>query len=664
MSLPAAWAEFHPSMATRRRSESSSRSRKPAGRKRPAVILVAPPRSGAGLLAHVLAGAEGWAASGLSPVQLEDRAASLGAAERGFGSHELPAAEPGAAEVVRELVRETSAGAVTIDWNPRLSLRIGLLAAALPDARFVVVGRRMEPAVASLVEVWRSRRLASLPDLPGWWGEPWAFPLVEGWRDLIGQALPLVCLSQWAGIAAVIQRDLGAIPPDRWTVASFEALLADPAAEVAGVIQRLGLDWPGTVPGELPRLGGQSPAASLAATLAEITERLPAVRPTVDGYRGFLEAARPGIPWPEPLPAPPAAPRSRSLSSTGTPFAYSHSPSVSELLEKVGATLAITTYKTGHLLLARSAQGKINAEVNPVQRAMGVAVAGRKLAVGAVETIHSYAANTTVAAAVQGPVSVDAVYLPRSVVHTGEILVHEMAYGGDGQLYFVNTRFSCICRLDLDHSFVPVWRPPWVSALAAEDRCHLNGLAMVDGVPRYVTALARSDELQGWRAHKGTAGVVAELPDGRVVAEGLAMPHSPRWHAGRLWILESGRGTLATIDPENGRVETVATLPGFTRGLAFIGRYALVGLSQVRETVFAELPITSGASERFCGIAVVDTDTGQTVGVLRFGSAVQEIFDVAVVPFAWPTMLDVGPLTLNTFVVPDRDLPQVVQPGG
>jgi uncharacterized protein (TIGR03032 family) len=138
------------------------------------------------------------------------------------------------------------------------------------------------------------------------------------------------------------------------------------------------------------------------------------------------------------------------------------------------------------------------------------------------------------------------------------------------------------------------------------------------------------------------------------------MPHSPRWHRNRLWVLESGRGTLATVDPESGRVETVATLPGFTRGLAFIGRYALVGLSQVRETVFSELPITQGASERWCGVAVVDTETGAIVGAMRFSAAVQEIFDVAVLPFVWPTLLESGPLTMNTFVVPDRDLAELV----
>ena len=630
---------------------------------RPAVIVVAPPRCGAGLVARLLAVAPGWGPSGLSGVQLEDRAAGLAVEQRGYESHRLSPDDAEAIATVRELVQETSATECTVDWNPRLMLRVGLVAEALPEARFLVVSRRIEPAVVSLTEAWRSRKYAVLADLPGWWGEPWSFPLVEGWRDQIGRPLPLVCLAQWTAIAAAIQADLESLPRDRWAVASFEGLLADPAAEIAAALDGWNLAWPGSLPEELPRDGGPTPAATVVHVLPEIIEGLPAVQATVDEYRALLESARPGLPWPEPQFQLPAVPEARSISSTGTPFAYSHSPSLAELLEKARSTLAITTYKTGHLLLARSEGGKINAEIKGIQRAMGVAATRNRLAVGAADTILTYSANTAIAPAVTGPHPVDTAYVPRSVVHTGDILVHEMAYGSDNLLYFVNTRFSCLCRLDLDHSFVPVWRPPWVTALAAEDRCHLNGLALVDGGPRYVTALARTDTRHGWRELKGTAGVVVEVPDGRIVAEGLAMPHSPRWHRNRLWVLESGRGTLATVDPASGRVETVATLPGFTRGLAFVGRYALVGLSQVRETVFSELPITQGASERWCGVAVVDIDTGAVVGALRFSAAVQEIFDVAVLPFAWPTLLEASPLTANTFVVPDRDLAEMVTGG-
>jgi len=256
----------------------------------------------------------------------------------------------------------------------------------------------------------------------------------------------------------------------------------------------------------------------------------------------------------------------------------------------------------------------------------------------------------------------DGVYVPRSTVHTGDVSIHEMDYDADGQLWFVNTRFSCLSTQDLNHSFNAAWIPDWITGLAGEDRCHLNGLAMREGRPAYVTALARTDVPHGWREHKGTSGVIVDIATHRVVTEGLSMPHSPRWHDGRLWVLQSGLGSLSTVDPDTGRVTQVAELPGFTRGLAFIGRYALIGLSQVRESVFAGLPITSQAQERNCGVWVVDTADGAIVGMLRFEGAVQEIFDVKVLPgITWPTIVT-DPDTLgSSFILPPETLAKVTE---
>src|SRR5205823_13992383 len=161
------------------------------------------------------------------------------------------------------------------------------------------------------------------------------------------------------------------------------------------------------------------------------------------------------------------------------------------------------------------------------------------------------------------------------------------------------------------------------------------GLALVDGQPRYVTALGTTDTDAGWRPTKATGGVLLEVPSGRVVAGGLSMPHSPRWHEGRLWFLESGAGTLSAADPATGRVEVVARLPGFTRGLDFAGPFAFIGLSQVRESaLFSGIPITDRlpVEERRCGVWVVDTRSGQTVAFLRFEAGVQEVFAVQVLP--------------------------------
>ena len=195
----------------------------------------------------------------------------------------------------------------------------------------------------------------------------------------------------------------------------------------------------------------------------------------------------------------------------------------------------------------------------------------------------------------------------------------------------VNTRFSCLCTLDQDYSFVPRWRPPFISALAAEDRCHLNGLAMVAGRPRYVTILGETDSAGGWRAHKPHGGCLIDVPGGEVITRGLSMPHSPRWHAGRLWLLESGTGRLVQVNVVDGQQRTVADLPGFARGLALIGSYAFVGLSKIRPTSALDgVPLARRRNELKCGVAAVDLCRGQIVGFVEFQTAVEEIFDVQI----------------------------------
>ena len=183
----------------------------------------------------------------------------------------------------------------------------------------------------------------------------------------------------------------------------------------------------------------------------------------------------------------------------------------------------------------------------------------------------------------------------------------------------------------------PLWRPPFLSKLAAEDRCHLNGLALVDGRPRYVTAVSTSDVVDGWRDRRRDGGVVLEMPDGRVIAAGLSMPHSPRWHRGRLWLHNSGTGQFGSVDPGTGRFEPLTFCPGYLRGLAFVGDYAVVGLSRPRhDKTFGGLALENelarrGADAR-CGLLVIDLRSGDVVHWLRVEGMVRELYDVAVLP--------------------------------
>jgi uncharacterized protein (TIGR03032 family) len=187
---------------------------------------------------------------------------------------------------------------------------------------------------------------------------------------------------------------------------------------------------------------------------------------------------------------------------------------------------------------------------------------------------------------------------------------------------------------------------------------------MVDGRPRYVTALGETDSPAGWRDNKARGGVLMDVASGEVLTRGLSMPHSPRWHAGRLWVCESGTGTLGFIEPDSGRYQPIAEVPGFTRGLDFAGGLAFVGLSQVRESaVFSGIPITErlAENERTCGVCVVELATGRVVALLRFETAVQEVFAVAVLPGRrWPELINDDDARLeNSFVLPDAALADV-----
>lgn len=344
---------------------------------------------------------------------------------------------------------------------------------------------------------------------------------------------------------------------------------------------------------------------------------------------------------------------------TDTPdagFRSQHSTSFAPLLEGLGGSLAVTTYQSGRLILLRAQDGRINTHFRAFEVPMGLARRGRELALGTAREVRFFRDVPQAAAMTGGDALADACYLPAGSHVTGDVRMHEMAWLPDG-LWFANTRFSCLARLAPGCSFEPVWRPPFVSALAPEDRCHLNGLASDGQAVRYVTVLGRSDAARGWREHKADGGALLDVATGEVVAQGLSMPHSPRLHDGRLWLLESGRGTLACVDPRDGRAQTVCELPGFTRGLAFAGPYAFVGLSQVRESVFEGIPLARRVAERACGVWVVDLRRGQVVALLRFEGQVQELFDVQWLPHRRPDLLEDGdPRVANAFVLPDATL--------
>jgi uncharacterized protein (TIGR03032 family) len=263
-----------------------------------------------------------------------------------------------------------------------------------------------------------------------------------------------------------------------------------------------------------------------------------------------------------PRPGSDPAPQPEPAGTSAIPFHYTQTDGFVAVLQQLGATLLVSTYQANKLLVVRAAAGGLSTLVRTFDRPMGITDDARRLALGTRDRVWLLRNAPDIAPRVEPAGTHDACFVPRSCHVTGDVGVHDLAWAGD-ELWAVSTRFSCLCTLHPDYSFVPRWRPPFVSALAAEDRCHLNGLAMDDGRPRYATALGEGDTPGGWRPGRASGGVLLDVPGGQIVARGLSMPHSPRLHDGRPWLLESGTGRLMLVDvgPNRGRVRAARVRP-------------------------------------------------------------------------------------------------------
>ncbi|MEB3350901.1 MAG: TIGR03032 family protein [Cyanobacteriota bacterium] len=363
---------------------------------------------------------------------------------------------------------------------------------------------------------------------------------------------------------------------------------------------------------------------------------------------------------PEPPPAgpPPAEPAHQEPGADegrpGVAVTFEHSASLPALLEQLGLSVLLSTYQAGRVVSLGVHQGELRVAFSRFDQAMGLARTPSGVAVGSRDAVWQLPANREIAARIAPAGEHDIAFLARTCHHSGPLLGHDLAWGGD-QLWIVNTLFNGLATIEAPWSFVPRWKPPFISAWAPGDRCHLNGLAMADDgtAPAWVTALGETDSENGWREHKATGGCLIHVPTGAVVLRGLAMPHSPRLYRGQLYLLDSGHGTLVRVDPLTGERTSVARLPGFTRGLDCFAGHAFVGLSQIRETaVFGGLPLQQQGQELRCGVAIVDLSSGRVVGLFWFHTEVEEVFAVVVLPgYSNPALIGPDTLTDDTQTV-------------
>ena len=301
-------------------------------------------------------------------------------------------------------------------------------------------------------------------------------------------------------------------------------------------------------------------------------------------------------------------------------------------LNALQISLGFTTYQTNRLfLIGCKPDGRLSVNERLFDKPMGLYALNDSLYMACRYQLWQLENRLAAGETHQG---CDRLYVPSVSYTTGDLNVHDVVVDKNQKLLFINTDFSCLATLRPGFSFEPVWQPPFISKLAAEDRCHLNGLAMQGGEPAYVTACSRTDTAAGWRNHRVDGGIVMHIPSQEIIATGLSMPHSPRWYRGKLWLLNSGTGEFGFLDGD--QFIPVAFCPGFVRGLAFSGDYALVGLSKLRSKTFGglalETRLAADGKTAQCGLMVIDVNTGTVLHWLYIDGVVEELFDVVVLP--------------------------------
>lgn len=315
-----------------------------------------------------------------------------------------------------------------------------------------------------------------------------------------------------------------------------------------------------------------------------------------------------------------------------TPFSIRYTPQVPELLNKLGCSLSLSTYQAGKLVLISPHPNneKLISLPRSFQKPMGISVQGQNMVLSLKDEVITFQNSKELATHYPNkPNTYDNIWIPRMTFYTGQVDMHDIGFGKDG-IYAVNTSFSCICKVDGTYNFVPVWKPPFIDKVEQGDLCHLNGMVIKDGVPKYTTALGTSTTPGGWRENIVNGGVLIDVETNEIILDELAMPHSPKLYNGDLYLLTSASGEFLKVDVENKSAEVIKQFDGFCRGLSIFKDYAFIGFSKLRKnsSTFAKLKFSDKAN--FAGIKIVHLPTKAEVGEIIYETSVDEIYEVAV----------------------------------
>ncbi len=316
------------------------------------------------------------------------------------------------------------------------------------------------------------------------------------------------------------------------------------------------------------------------------------------------------------------------------PFSAEYSPQIPELLFSLNCSIALTTYQAGKVVCISPNADKEHLTILPrsFNKPMGIALQNDTMAIASKDEVILLQNSSELAKHYPNKPNIyDSLWLPRITFYTGQVDMHDIAFGKDG-LYAINTSFSTLCKINGHYNFIPIWQPPFINQLVSEDRCHLNGLVMENGLPKYVTALGKTNTPQGWRDTIVSGGILMDVTNNETVLEGLAMPHSPRMYQGELYLLLSASGEFIKVNLKEKKYEVIKKFDGFCRGLTIYNDYAFVGFSKLRKnsSTFAKLSFSDTAN--FSGIKIIHLPTRALVGEIKFKASVDEIYEVIILP--------------------------------
>lgn len=315
------------------------------------------------------------------------------------------------------------------------------------------------------------------------------------------------------------------------------------------------------------------------------------------------------------------------------PFSCTYSLNIPELLQQLKASIVISTYQAGKvIIIGPKNRDELIQQPRNFPKPMGIAVEKDRMAIATNQQVYVMNNVPDLASTYpRQPHTYDALYMPTTAYYTSMLDLHDLEFGKDG-LYAVNTLFSCISKISDRHSFEPTWFPPFISGVSGDDRCHLNGMALIDGVPRFATALGETDEKEEWRTNMATGGILMDIEKNEVIARNLGMPHTPKYYKGKLYMLLSATGELVEVNQQTGEYEVIKSFDGFVRGMSIYEDYAFIGLSKLRKTnkAFGKLPIAQKSV--ICGIAVVHLPMKSFIGQIKYENSVEEIYDVKILP--------------------------------